>query len=571
MPDSILLPRPVSVSIPHAPGLHFPRLFGAARASMDGAANPFARCVNPHLADLLRKLWLDKQFVRGEGCELFDNEGRRYLDCISAYGALPFGFNPAEIWQSLQEVQNDAEPSFTQPSLLGAAGELAQRLLEVAPQNMRHVTFTNSGAESIEAAIKLCRAATGRQGILSTHNSFHGKTLGALAATGNPDYQKEFCSPNGEFHAIPYGDADALAQELAQRPNHYAAFMVEPIQGEGGVVVPPRGYLARVREICTKAGVLLVFDEIQTGLGRTGAMFCCELEGVQPDVMTLAKALGGGLMPIGAVLCSEDAYTEAFALKHSSTFAGNTLACRAGLAALNLLTRDRAFLVQRVALYGARLKRRLRELQAKYPQLIAEVRGRGLLLGMRFELDRDRWPESLLGVAAEQGFFTPLFASYLLNVEGIRVAPTLNGKAVIRVEPALTIRWRECEQLLAAFERALALFATGDTGRVIGSILDGQERPASGGVAAACGWAGVEPQAGRAAVCVFDAPAGFFELCGFRSVAGSAFAIDAGEHGARYVGLDGAVCAQSRARGFEDRRHGLRRVCYTAVDGGPTR
>ncbi len=278
MPDSILLPRPVSVSIPHAPGLHFPRLFGAARASVDGAANPFARCVNPHLADLLRKLWLDKQFVRGEGCELFDNEGRRYLDCISAYGALPFGFNPAEIWQSLQEVQNDAEPSFIQPSLLGAAGELAERLLEVAPVNMRHVTFTNSGAESIEAAIKLCRAATGRQGILSTHNSFHGKTLGALAATGNPDYQKEFCTPTGEFYAIPYGDADALAKELSQRPEHYAAFIVEPIQGEGGVVVPPRGYLARVREICSKAGVLLVFDEIQTGLGRTGAMFCCELE-----------------------------------------------------------------------------------------------------------------------------------------------------------------------------------------------------------------------------------------------------------------------------------------------------
>jgi acetylornithine/succinyldiaminopimelate/putrescine aminotransferase/predicted amino acid dehydrogenase len=496
MSESMLLVRPVAVSIPHAPGLHFPRLF-EADSSADGGANPFARCVNPHLADLLRKLWLDKQFVRGEGCELIDSEGRRYLDCISAYGALPFGFNPPEIWQSLREVQNEAEPSFIQPSLLRAAGELAERLLAIAPANMRHVTFTNSGAESIEAAIKLCRAATGRQGILSTQNSFHGKTLGALSATGNPDYQKEFCSPNGEFHSIAYGDAEALTAELERRPEHYAAFIVEPIQGEGGVVVPPCGYLARVREICQKAGALLVFDEIQTGLGRTGAMFCCQLEGVQPDVMTLAKALGGGLMPIGAVLCSEEAYTDSFALKHSSTFAGNTLACRAGLAALEMLTRDKAFLVQRVALYGARLKRRLRELQQKYPKLIAEVRGRGLLLGVRFELDRDHWPESLLGVAAEQGFFTPLFASYLLNVEGIRVAPTLNGKAVIRIEPALTIRWRECEQLLAAFERALALFATGDTGRVIGSILDGQERPAASGAAAACGWASVEPQPGE--------------------------------------------------------------------------
>lgn len=492
MVDSIPIPRPVSLPMPHAPILRFP--VPAAAAGSQSASHPFARCVNPHLADLLRKVWLDKRFVRGEGCELVDEDGRRYLDCISAYGALPFGFNPAEIWQSLQAVQQEAEPSFAQPSLLGAAGELAEQLLAVAPANMRHVTFTNSGAESVEAAIKLCRAATGRTGILSTHNSFHGKTLGALAATGNPDYQQEFIAPNGDFHRIPYGDAEALARELAARPRHYAAFLVEPIQGEGGVVVPPPGYLAKVREICSKAGVLLVFDEIQTGLGRTGAMFCCELEGVRPDVITLAKALGGGLMPIGAVLCSEDAYTESFALKHSSTFAGNTLACRAGLTSLDLLTRDHAFLLQRVALYGARLKRRLRELQREYPQLIAEVRGKGFLLGVRFELDRNRWPDSLLGVAAEQGFFTPLFASYLLNVEGVRVAPTLNGKAVIRIEPALTIRWRDCERLLGAMERALALFATGDTGRVVGSILDGEERPAGRKSSSACDWVRVEPQ-----------------------------------------------------------------------------
>jgi acetylornithine/succinyldiaminopimelate/putrescine aminotransferase/predicted amino acid dehydrogenase len=492
MVDSILFPRPVPLLTPHAPILRFPLPVPAA--TPQSSAHPYARCVNPHLADLLRRVWLDKRFVRGEGCELVDEEGRRYLDCISAYGALPFGFNPAEIWQSLQEVRNEAEPSFVQPSLLGAAGELAEQLLAVAPANMRHVTFTNSGAESVEAAIKLCRAATGRPGILSTHNSFHGKTLGALSATGNPDYQQDFGAPTGDFHRIAYGDAEALAREFANRPKYYAAFLVEPIQGEGGVIVPPAGYLSRVREICTQAGVLLVFDEIQTGLGRTGAMFCCELEGVRPDVITLAKALGGGLMPIGAVLCSEEAYTESFALKHSSTFAGNTLACRAGLSSLDLLTRDRAFLVQRVALYGARLKRRLRELQRAYPQLIGEVRGKGFLLGIRFDLDRNRWPESLLGVAAEQGFFTPLFASYLLNVEGVRVAPTLNGKAVIRIEPALTIRWRECEQLLGALERALALFATGDTGRVIGSIVDGEQRPAMRKSAAACEWVRIEPQ-----------------------------------------------------------------------------
>ena len=212
-------------------------------------SHPFARCVNPPLADLLNRLWLDKRFVRGEGCELIDDKGRRYLDCIAAYGALPFGFNPTEIWQALMDVERNCEPSFVQPALLDAAGELAERLLAIAPSNMRDVTFANSGAETIEACIKLCRIATGRTGILSASNSFHGKTLGALSATGNPHYQEGFGAPAGDFHNVPYGDADALRQELETRPGHYAAFLVEPIQGEGGVVVPPAGYLTEVRDL----------------------------------------------------------------------------------------------------------------------------------------------------------------------------------------------------------------------------------------------------------------------------------------------------------------------------------
>ena len=233
-----------------------------------------------------------------------------------------------------------------------------------------------------------------------------------------------------------------------------------------------------MRDLCTRAGVLLVLDEIQTGLGRTGEMFACMSEGVQPDVMTLAKALGGGLMPIGAMLCTASAYTESFALRHSSTFAANTLACRAGLATLEMLTRDDNALVRRVKRNGARLKDGLLELQRRYPQVIAEVLGRGFLLGIRFAGDRRLWPESLLGVALEQEFFTPLFASYMLNVEGVRVAPTLNGKSVIRIEPALTMTWPQCE---AAAECSGAdarhLFATGDTGRILASIIEGQPQP----------------------------------------------------------------------------------------------
>ncbi len=440
-------------------------------------SHPYARCVNPYLADMLSRLWLDKRFVRGEGCELIDDEGRRYLDFMAAYGALPFGFNPREIWQSLLDVRQNGEPSFVQPSLLDAAGELAERLLAVAPANLRYVTFANSGAEAVEAAIKMCRAATGRLGILSTTNSFHGKTLGALSATGNPGYQQDFGAPLGEFHHVPFGNAGALRQALESRPGYYAAVLVEPIQGEGGVVEPPPGYLKEVREACTRTGALLVLDEIQTGLGRTGTMFACQAEGVEPDVMTLAKALGGGLIPIGAVLSSEKAFSETFALKHSSTFAANVLACRAGLAALHLLTRDDQALVHRVARNGTRLKEGLLALQRRFPQLLTEVRGRGFLLGLRLGGGRQLWPEGLLGVAGEQGFLAPLFASYMLNAERIRVAPTLNGKDVIRIEPPLTISWQQCERLLQSLERALNLFATGDTGRILASILEGRPEP----------------------------------------------------------------------------------------------
>ncbi|HEY8498432.1 MAG TPA: aminotransferase class III-fold pyridoxal phosphate-dependent enzyme, partial [Limnochordales bacterium] len=165
--------------------------------------HPFAEFVNPHLADLLERLAMDRRFVRGEGAWLWDERGRRYLDLIANYGALPFGYNPPEIWEALESVRRLAEPSFVQPSFLEAAGELAERLVRVAPPGLRYVTFTNSGAEAVEAAIKMCRAATGRPRILAAHNSFHGKTLGALSATGRPAYQKPFGAPVEGFDFVP--------------------------------------------------------------------------------------------------------------------------------------------------------------------------------------------------------------------------------------------------------------------------------------------------------------------------------------------------------------------------------
>lgn len=434
--------------------------------------------VNPTLGDLLSAINLDKRFVRGEGTRLWDEEGREYLDFIAAYGALPFGFNPPAIWSAIHAVQQSAEPSFVQPSDLRAAGDLAARLVELAPEGIKYVWFANSGTEAVEAALKLARIKTGKLGIISTNNSFHGKTLGALSATGNDGYQKGFGAPITGFNRVPYGNLGALEAVLADRADEIAAVILEPIQGEGGIVVPPAGYLAGVRELCTQYGVLMILDEIQAGLGRTGTLFACEQEGIVPDVITIAKALGGGILPIGAILYTEAAYSETFASKHSSTFAGNTLACRVGIASLAELTKDGGALLRHVAETGAYLLAGLQKLQAKYSHVVKAVRGRGFMIGVEIGCDMNTWGRtSLLGVMAEQESLTPVLSSYLLNVEGVRVAPTLNGAAVIRIEPPLIATKEECDRVISAFDRTLGYLAQGNTAELVGHLMGVESRP----------------------------------------------------------------------------------------------
>lgn len=447
-----------------------PETAGAAAAP--APAHPFATAVNPYLAELLQRLALDKRYVGGRGTEVWDSDGNRYLDFVSAYGSLPFGHNPQSVWKALLDMQASDEVSMIQPSYLDAAGALAERLLAVAPEGFVNVTFANSGAEAVEAAIKACRSATGKPTIVATTNGFHGKTFGALSATARPEYQSAFFAPAPGFEAVPYGDLQALEAKLEETAAHCAAVILEPIQGEGGVVVPPAGYLRGVRALCDRFGVLLILDEVQTGLGRTGKLFACEHEGVRPDAMTLAKALGGGLMPIGAVLLGEKAYNAKFALKHSSTFAGNGLACRAGLAALETLTQDG--FVDQVATRGAWLKAELERVASKYPQIFGKIRGQGLMLGIEFHVERKTFlggEGALLGFLGENESLTPLVASYLLNVEKVRVMPTLNGRSVLRIQPPLTVTEAECRSLVTALERVAAILAAGRTDLLVGHLV----------------------------------------------------------------------------------------------------
>jgi acetylornithine/succinyldiaminopimelate/putrescine aminotransferase/predicted amino acid dehydrogenase len=409
----------------------------------------------------MSQLEMDKVFVRGEGCYLYDESGRRYLDFLAQYGALPFGFNNQYVWRAVEQMRDRFEPSFVQPSYLEAAGELAKRLVNVAPPGMQYVTFANSGAEAVEAAIKLCRSRTGRIGVLAAKNGFHGKTLGALSATDKRKYQEGFGAPVKGFDYVPFGDLDALERALDGR--FYAAFIVEPIQGEGGIIEAPPGYLAEAGEICRRSGAKMIVDEIQTGLGRTGAMFACETEGVIPDVITVAKALGGGLAPIGAVLYREDVFNDDFALKHTSTFAGNTLACRIGLATLDLLEENDRYLIRQVADNGARLKQELEYLKRRHPHVLDVIRGRGYMLGVTFGVNRFNWGSGLLGCLGETEALTSLVVSRMLAVNGVRLGYTLNHGGALRVEPPLVATWKQCEDFLEAFEDTLAALETRDT------------------------------------------------------------------------------------------------------------
>ncbi len=432
----------------------------------------FREYVNPYLGELLNKINMDKEYIKGKGCYLYDSENNKYLDCIANYGAVPFGHNPPAIWKYIEDFRESNYPSLIKPSALNKAGKLAEMINNLTVDNLKYTTFTNSGAEAVEAAIKLCRSATGRQKILSTINSFHGKTLGALSATGNENYQKPFGVPNNNFHYIEYGNLKTLENKLNNHPDKFAAFILEPIQGEGGIITPPDNYLKKAKTICEKYDVLFVLDEIQTGLGRTGNLFAYQKENVEPDVLLLAKALGGGITPIGACISSEKAYNQEFANKHSSTFAGNSFGCHVAKKVLDLLTADNNKIIKEVKEKGKYLKNQLNDLKSKFPEIVQAVRGRGFMLGIEFPADRKTFADSLLGIMTDQKLLTPVISSFLLNKENIRVAPTLNGKNTIRIEPPLIMNKEQCEKIITGLNNMLEILHKKNTALFVSYLIN---------------------------------------------------------------------------------------------------
>ncbi|NLY51147.1 MAG: aspartate aminotransferase family protein, partial [Firmicutes bacterium] len=318
--------------------------------------------------------------------------------------------------------------------------------------------FGNSGAEAVEGALKLARIATDKQKLISCEGSFHGKTMGALSVTGRKKYQEPFLPLVPGCETVPYGDLDLLEAKL--KGGDVAAFIVEPILGEGGIIVPPDGYLKGVRELTKKYGALFIADEIQTGFGRTGYLFACEYVNVAPDIICLAKSLGGGVMPVSAYVADEEVWQRAYgstekALLHTSTFGGNARAMAAALASITEIVGQR--LPEQAKEKGDYFLKGLRELQKKYP-LLKEVRGRGLFIGLEFAQ-----PEGLLNTLTggtlknlAQEYQGALVAGELLNKHHVITAYTLNNPNVIRLDPPLIVSKDDIDYVLNALDDILS-------------------------------------------------------------------------------------------------------------------
>lgn len=403
----------------------------------DEVYDDYRRYINPPLARVMRLSGSPIE-MRAEGCTVWDHMGKAYLDFAGGYGVFTLGHRHPRVLAAVRE-QLDVMALSGKTMFNALLGRLGRKLAAVTPGDLQISFVCNSGTEAIEAAIKLARAATGRNRIVSTTDAYHGKTFGALSVSGRAMYQEPFGALLPEVTHVPFGDLAALEPVVARA----AAFIVEPIQAEGGVIVPPAGYLAAAAQICKRHDTLFIADEIQTGLGRCGAMFACDTEEVRPDVMTLAKGLSGGVMPIGVCIATPAAWNAAYAkapLLHTSTFGGNELACAAALAALDVLESEN--LVENARRRGMQLLKGARSVARDFPEIVRDVRGSGLLIGLELH---------------QEGFAGALIPEMLRR--GVTVAWTLNQQRVIRLEPPLIVTDHEIDIALDALHESIAVVA----------------------------------------------------------------------------------------------------------------
>ncbi len=439
--------------------------------------------MNPQMARVLRTLGFDRFYVRGEGCYLYDDLGQRYLDLLSGFGVYALGRSHPAIKAALHQAIDLDLPNMVQIDCALLPGLLAEQLVARSHDGLRRVFFCNSGTEAIEGAIKFARYATRRPRVLYASHAFHGLSTGALALNGGAEFRSGFgpLLPSAE---VPFGAIEPLDKEL--RRGDVAAFVVEPVQGKG-VHLAPAEYWRAVQELCRRHKALLVIDEVQTGLGRTGRFFGHEHWGLEPDIVTVSKALSGGYVPVGAVLATEKVFLSVFssmdrAMVHSSTFGRNQLAMVAGLATLAAM--DEEGLVERAAETGRSFVSKLAPLVERH-EMLREVRGLGLMIGLEFGPPstpklRRRWQafERIRPALFSQAVVVPLFHRHRILTQV--AADNMN---VIKLLPPLIAGEAEVDAFVAALDEVLESASHGsgllfDLGRTMarGALPGGARR-----------------------------------------------------------------------------------------------
>ncbi|MDO4648710.1 MAG: putrescine aminotransferase [Eubacteriales bacterium] len=377
-----------------------------------------------------------------EGAYCYGLNGEKFIDCLGGFGIYTCGHRNEEILDVVK-AQLDHQALHSQELLDPLRGYLAKALADITPGDLQYCFFTNGGAEAVEMALKLARIATGGRWYISTVGAFHGKSMGAISMGGKSTYRVPYTPMVQQVQHVEYGNAEDMRKairNLTAVGEKVAAVILEPIQGEAGVIIPPKGYLKEVREICDEYGVALIFDEIQTGMGRTGTMWRCEAEGVTPDIMTYGKAFGGGILPITGIICKPSMWVDQLVenpwLLGSPTFGGNPLCCSAALATIRyMIEHDVPGMCKEK---GEKLKAGLVSLGEKYPDIIQEVRGTGLMLAVEFRTCE-------LGYETSKGLFA----------RRVMTAGTLVNAKTIRFEPTAVISDQDIEDVITRFGEAL--------------------------------------------------------------------------------------------------------------------
>ena len=413
-----------------------------------------ARYLNPQLPRMLHAIGFDQVYQRADGGYLYDADGVSYADFLSGFGVFALGHNHPVVRKALHDVLDGELASMVQFDCALLPGLLAEQLLARAP-GLDRVYFCNSGTEAVEAALKFARYATGRSRILYTDHAYHGLTAGSLSVNGSAEFRRGF-DPLFPDVSIPFGDLDALEAEL--RKGDVAAFIIEPVQGKGVHVVPP-GFLGAARKLLHDHGALLICDEVQSGVGRTGKFFAYQHDDVEPDIVTVAKALSGGFVPVGAMMARGWIFDKVFSsmdrvMVHSTTFKGGVLAMAAGLASLAVL--DDEGLVENAARTGEALRTALASMAERF-DVLADVRGRGLMIGLEFDKPsslRARTSWNMLQ-KARVGLFAQMVVVALFQRHRILTQVSGDHMEVIKLIPPLMIGDTEVKLFTEAFGEVL--------------------------------------------------------------------------------------------------------------------